>query len=71
MAFGFFFASVISLVINLRFSDDNNYFKNALLENSNLDLFGDLPKCEVVLPNGEDKTEFIEKRVAWLKEHPF
>lgn len=53
------------------FSDDNNYLKNALAENSNLDLFGNLPKCQVVLPSGEDKTEFVEESVAWLKEHSF
>lgn len=53
------------------FSDDNNYLKNALIEESHLDLFGDLPKCEVILPNGENKTEFVEKCVEWLKEHSF
>ena len=53
------------------FADDNNYLKNALIEYSHLDLFGDLPKSKVILPNGEDKTEFVEKCVNWLKEHSF
>ena len=47
------------------------YLKNALIEYSNLDLFEELPKCEVVLPNGENKTELIEKCVQWLKENSF
>ena len=53
------------------FSDDNNYFKNALIENSHLDLFGQLPKQEVILPDGTNSTELIEKCVKWLKEHSF
>ncbi len=53
------------------FADDNNYLKNALIEVSHLDLFGELPKCEVVLQNGENKTELVEKCVEWLKEHSF
>ena len=53
------------------FSDDNNYLKNALIEESHLDLFGNLPKCDVVLPNGDNKTELVEKCVEWLKEHSF
>lgn len=53
------------------FSDDNNYFKNALAEESHLDLFGELPKQKVILSNGEDATELVEKCVDWLKEHSF
>ena len=53
------------------FSDDNNYLKNALIENFNLDLFGELPKCEVILPDGTNKTELVEKCIAWLKENSF
>ena len=53
------------------FSDDNNYLKNALAEESHIDLFGELPKQEVILSNGEDATELVEKCVDWLKEHSF
>ena len=53
------------------FSDDNNYFKNALIENSHLDLFGELPKQEVVLSDGTNSTELVEKCVNWLKENSF
>ena len=63
--------SICQIQPNPGFADDNNYLKNALIEYSNLDLFGELPKCEVVLPNGENKTELIEKCVQWLKENSF
>ena len=53
------------------FSDDNNYFKNALIEESHLDLFGDLPKQEVILPDGTDATALVEKCVNWLKDNSF
>lgn len=53
------------------FSDDNNYFKNALIEESHLDLFGKLPKQEVILSNGINSTELVEKCVNWLKENSF
>ena len=53
------------------FSDDNNYFKNALIENSHLDLFGELPKQEVVLSDGTNSTELVEKCVNWLKDNSF
>ena len=53
------------------FSDDNNYFKNALIEESHLDLFGELPKQEVILSDGTNSTELVEKCVNWLKENSF
>ena len=53
------------------FSDDNNYFKNALIENSHLNLFEELPKQEVILSDGTNSTELIEKCVNWLKENSF
>lgn len=53
------------------FSDDNNYLKNALIAESHLDLFGELPKQKVILPNGTDSTELVEKCVNWLKENSF
>ena len=63
--------SICQIQPNPGFADDNNYLKNALIEFSHLDLFGELPKCEVILSNGENKTEFVEKCVVWLKEHSF
>ncbi len=53
------------------FSDDNNYLKNALIEYAHLDLFSELPKEKVVLKDGSDKTELVEKCVTWLKENSF
>ncbi len=63
--------SICQVQPNPGFSDDNNYFKNALIEESNLDLFGELPKEKVILPDGTDQTDLVEKCVAWLKEHSF
>ncbi|MDE6292144.1 MAG: aldo/keto reductase, partial [Bacilli bacterium] len=63
--------SICQVQPNPGFSDDNNYFKNALIEESNLDLFGELPKEKVILPDGRDQTDLVEKCVAWLKEHSF
>ncbi|WP_251198595.1 aldo/keto reductase [Anaerotardibacter muris] len=53
------------------FSDDNNYFKNALAELAHLDMAGELPHQQVVLPNGEDATPLVDEAVAWLKAHSF
>ena len=53
------------------FSDDNNYLKNALAERAHLDLFGDLPKQKVTLPDGTDATDQVEKAIQWLKENSF
>ena len=53
------------------FSDDNNYFKNALAEFSHLDIKGDLPHQQVITADGEDITELVEKAAAWLKANTF
>lgn len=53
------------------FSNDNNYLKNALIENSQIDLFGELPKQEVILSDGTNITGLVEKCISWLKEHSF
>ena len=63
--------SICQVQPNPGFSDDNNYFKNALIEYSHLDLFGELPKEKIILPDGSDKTELVEKCVTWLKENSF
>ncbi len=53
------------------FSDDNNYFKNALIEEAHLDLRGDLPEEKIVTADGKDITEMVMKAVHWLKENTF
>ena len=53
------------------FSDDNNYFKNALIEEAHLDLRGDLPEEKIVTADGKDITELVMKAVHWLKENTF
>lgn len=53
------------------FSDDNNYFKNALAEYSHLDMSQELPTCKVVLPTGKDATAVVENAANWLKAHSF
>lgn len=53
------------------FSDDNNYFKNALAEHSHLDMHEGLPRQKVVLPNGTDATDQVAEAAQWLKEHSF
>lgn len=63
--------SICQIQPNPGFSDDNNYFKNELAEHAHLDLQGELPLQKVVLPNGEDRTEEVERAVEWLKEHSF
>jgi len=53
------------------YSDDNNYFKNALAEMSHIDIFKDLPACSVVTADGKDITELVTKAALWLKENTF
>ena len=53
------------------FSDDNNYFKNALIEEAHLDLGGDLPEETIVTADGKDITALVMKAVHWLKENTF
>lgn len=63
--------SICQIQPNPGFSDDNNYLKNALAERAHLDLFGDLPKQKVTLPDGMDATDQVEKAVQWLKKNSF
>ncbi len=63
--------SICQIQPNPGFSDDNNYFKNAVIENANLDIFKGLPKEKVVTAEGEDITEKVETAVKWLSEHSF
>ena len=53
------------------FSDDNNYLKNAIAEETHLDIFGVLPEEKVILANGTDATELIRKAEQWLIEYSF
>ncbi len=53
------------------FSDDNNYFKNVLIEERNLDCFGELPDEKVILADGTDVTEEVLAAEKWLIEHSF
>ena len=53
------------------FSDDNNYFKNALAEHAHLDMRNELPRPTIILPNGADATAIVNEAVDWLVEHSF
>ena len=53
------------------FSDDNNYFKNAVAERAHLDIFGELPAERVILPDGTDVTAEVMPAERWLVEHSF
>ena len=53
------------------FSDDNNYLKNAIAEAEHVDFHNGLEKQPVVMADGKDITEMVEKAVAWLTEHSF
>ena len=53
------------------FSDDNNYLKNAIMEESHLNFAEDLPRESVVLADGTDATEEVYKAYEWLREHTF
>ena len=63
--------SICQIQPNPSFSDDNNYFKNAVIENAHLDIFKGLPKEKVIAADGEDITEKVESAVKWLTEHSF
>lgn len=53
---------------NPTFTDDGNYLKQTLAENSHLDLFHDqLPEDRVILPDGTDKTNFIKEAFEYCK----
>ena len=53
------------------FSDDNNYFKNALAEHAKLDMHGELPRPKTILADGTDETDLVNKAVDWLIAHSF
>ncbi|MDE5757782.1 MAG: aldo/keto reductase, partial [Allobaculum sp.] len=53
------------------FSDDNNYFKNAMIEKSHLDIFKGLPKEKVITADGKDITDQVEMAVDWLTKNSF
>ncbi len=53
------------------FSDDNNYFKNAVAEKAHLDIFGELPEEKVILKDGTDATEEVKKAEDWLIKNSF
>lgn len=53
------------------FSDDNNYLKNAFIEEAHLDMFKGLPQEKVITADGVDITEKVESAVEWLREHSF
>ena len=63
--------SICQIQPNPGFSDDNNYFKNAVIEEAHLDIFKGLPKEKVIAADGEDITEKVESAVKWLIEHSF
>ncbi len=63
--------SICQIQPNPGFSDDNNYFKNTVIENANLDIFKGLPKEKVITNDGVDITDKVENAVKWLTEHSF
>lgn len=63
--------SICQIQPNPGFAADNNYLKNAFIEEANLDIFKGLPKEKVITADGEDITEKVESAVKWLTEHSF
>lgn len=63
--------NMVQLQPNPGFSDDNNYLKNAILEESHLNFAEDLPRESVVLADGTDATEEVYRAYEWLREHTF
>ena len=53
------------------FSDDNNYLKNAIAEEEQVDFRKGLSRQSVITPDGRDLTEQVEQAVAWLTAHSF
>lgn len=51
---------------NPNYGCDNIYLKNTMAEEAHLDCFGELPKEKVVLSDGTDITEMVEKAEKWL-----
>ncbi len=63
--------SVCQLQPDPGFSDDNNYFKNAVAEKAHLDIFGELPEEKVTLADGADVTEEVRAAEQWLIQNSF
>ena len=63
--------NICQLQPNPGFSDDNNYFKNAVAEKVHLDIFGELPDEKLILDDGTDVTEEVLTAERWLIEHSF
>lgn len=63
--------SILKMQPNPRFADDNNYLRNAFLEESNLDIKKDKMEKQKIIVDGEDKTDFVEKAFEYLKETSF
>ena len=63
--------NICQLQPNPGFSDDNNYFKNAVAETVHLDIFGELPDEKLILDDGTDVTEEVLTAERWLIEHSF
>ena len=61
----------MALKSRLGFADDNNYLKNTVAEEAQLDFFGDMPDERVILADGADVTETVKKAENWLIEHSF
>ena len=53
------------------FADDNNYLKNTVAEEAHIDFFGELPEEKVILSDGTDVTEIVQKAEKWLINHSF
>lgn len=64
-------ASILPMQPDPGFADDNNYFANELAENAHLDMHGDLPRPEVVLPDGTDVTSTVNAAVDLLLKYAF
>ena len=53
------------------FSDDNNYLKNAIMEESHRIFADDLPRETILLKDGTDATEEVYKAYEWLRANTF
>ena len=53
------------------FSDDNNYLKNAIMEESHRNFADNLPRETILLKDGTDATEEVYKAYEWLRANTF
>ena len=56
---------------NPGFSDDNNYYKNAVAAALHADIHGKLPAEKVILQDGTDITDQVREAEKWLIAHSF